>query len=92
MNWDLGEGELEDHFCPVQKIFAPLRLCAFASKMAPTERPLRTELAIFLARGYKYFAPMALPATSSMPRPANPPAPLSAGTGGKVIFYPGCCG
>jgi hypothetical protein len=31
MNWDLGEGERQDHFCPVQKIFAPLRLCDFAS-------------------------------------------------------------
>jgi hypothetical protein len=32
-----------------------------------------TELGIFfLAGGYKYVAPMALPATRSMPLPANP--------------------
>jgi hypothetical protein len=32
MNWDLGEGERQKHFCPVQKIFAPWRLCALALK------------------------------------------------------------
>jgi hypothetical protein len=26
----LGEGERQKHFCPVQKIFAPLRLGVFA--------------------------------------------------------------
>jgi hypothetical protein len=30
-----GEGERQNHYCPVQKNFAPLRLCFFALKMTP---------------------------------------------------------
>jgi hypothetical protein len=45
-------------------------LCAFASKMAPTESkmPLLTELEKKFDGNYKYFAPTALPATSSIPQ------------------------
>jgi hypothetical protein len=40
--------------------------------------PFLTELEIFLAWNYKYFAPTALPATCSMPRPKLKPSARGA--------------
>jgi hypothetical protein len=66
MNLGLGESGRQKPLLPGSK-----NLCAFASKMAPAEpkMPLLTELEnLFGLGGYKYFAPTALPATSSIPQ------------------------
>jgi hypothetical protein len=50
---------VKNHFCPVQKIFASLRPCAFALKNTPAgyepEMPLRTELENLFRLGRQIF-------------------------------------
>jgi hypothetical protein len=57
MNWVLGEGGCQNHYCPIQKIFATLRLGAAALKMSPTEpkMPLLTELENLFGWGLQIF-------------------------------------
>jgi hypothetical protein len=90
------------HSCPVQKIFAPLRLCAFALKNDSAKRGRSCRgWGIFLAGGYNYFAPTALPATGLMPlRAADDPtlahdeslAPFAAGKGLPALPFRVFCG
>jgi hypothetical protein len=64
-----AEGKHQKPLLPGSKIFAPLRLCAFALKMTPPGDAAPDGAGkSFSAGGYKYFAPTALPGASSIPQ------------------------